>query len=88
MVERLAFPVDVRLFREEVQLVLSILSQILGYDDDKSMTEVMIGFMLKTNLPEPKTNQVYCFGFDEFLATAIHFKLAYFLKLIHFRYYS
>ena len=68
--------------------MLSILSQLLGYDDDKSLTEVMIGFLLKTNLLEPETNQVCCFGFDEFLATAVHFQLAYFLKLRHFRYQS
>ena len=86
VVESLSFPVDVCLFWEKVQLVLSILSQILGYDDDKSVTKVMIGFLLKTNLPEPETNQVWCFGFDEFLATTIHFQLAYFPKLIHFRY--
>ena len=88
MVESLAFLEDVHLFQEEVQLVLSILSQILGYDDDKSMNEVMIGLLLKTNLSEPETNQVYCFGFNEFLATAINFKLAYFPKLRHFRYHS
>ena len=58
VVESLAFPVDVHLFREEVQLVLSILNQILGYYDDTSVTEVMTGFLLKTNLPEPETNQV------------------------------
>ena len=84
VVESLSFPMDVHIFREEVQLVLSILSQILGYDDEKSVTEVMIGFLLKTNLPEPETNQVCCFGFDEFLATTIHFQLAYFPKLRHF----
>ena len=50
VVESLSFTVDVRLFQEEVQLVLSILSQILVYDDDKSVTGVMIGFVLNTNL--------------------------------------
>ena len=88
VVESLAFPMDVRLFREEAQLVLSILSQILGYDDDKSVTKVMIGFLLKTNLLELETNQVCCFGFDEFIATAIHFQLVDFSKLRHFRYQS
>ena len=81
VVERLAFPMDARLFQEEVQLVFSI----LGYDDDKLVTEVMIGFLLKTNLPEPETNQVCFFGFDEFLATAIHFQLVDFPKMIHFK---
>ena len=80
MVESISFPMDVCLFQEEVQLVLSILSQILVYDNDKLMTEVMIGFLLKTNLPKPETNQVCCFDFDEFLATTIHFQLAYFPK--------
>ena len=41
VVESLAFSMDVHLFQEEAQLVLLILSQILGYDDDKSVTEVM-----------------------------------------------
>ena len=79
---------DFRFFREEDQLVLSILSQLLGYDDDKPMTEVMTGFLLKTNLLETETNQVYFFGFDELLATTIHFQLADFPKLRHFRYQS
>ena len=73
VVESLSFPVDVHLFLEEVQLVFSILSQILGYNDDNSVNEVMIGFQLKKNLPEPETNQVFCFGFDELLTTVIHF---------------
>ena len=88
VVESLSFPMDVHLFQEEVQLVLSILSQILVYDDDKSVTEVRIGFLLKMNLLELERNQVCCFGFDEFLATTIHFQLENFLKLRHFRYQS
>ena len=87
MVESISFPMDVCLFQEEVQLVLSILNQILGYDDEKSVSEVMIGFLLKSNLLEPETSQVYCFGFDEFLDTAIHFQLADFRKLRHFKYH-
>ena len=83
VVESFSFPVDIHIFREEVQLVLSILSQILVYDDEKSMTEVMIGFLLKKNLPELETNQVCCFGFDEFLSTTIHFQLVDFPKMRH-----
>ena len=88
VVDSISFPVDVHFFQEEVQLVFSILSQILGYDDDKSMTKVIIGFMLRKHLPEPEINQVCVFGVDKFLNTTIHFQLAYFSKLRDFRYQS
>ena len=54
LVENTVLPFNVSIFREDVQSVLSMLSQILGYDDDKSVTEVMLGFLLRTNLPNPK----------------------------------
>ena len=37
------FPYDISLFIETIQVVFSLLSQILGLDNDKSVTEVMVG---------------------------------------------
>ena len=86
MVDIISFPLDVFLFQEGVQSVLSMFTQIPGYNNDKLVPEVMLGFMLKTNFPEPESNWVFCFGLDEFLATTIHFQLADFSKLRNFRY--
>lgn len=38
-----AFPYDISLFIETIQVVFSLLSQILGLDIDKLVTEVMVG---------------------------------------------
>ena len=40
-----AFPYDSSLFSEDLQAVFSILSQILGLEDDKTVTEIMVGIV-------------------------------------------
>ena len=40
-----AFPYDSSLFSEPLQAVFSILSQILGLEDDKKVTEIMVGIV-------------------------------------------
>ena len=40
-----AFPYDSSLFSEPLQAVFSILSQILGLEDDMSVTEIMVGIV-------------------------------------------
>ena len=71
-VENLVLPLNVNIFWEEVQPVLSMLSKILGYDDDKFVAEVMLGFLSRTNLSHPESNKACCLILDEFLATTIH----------------
>ena len=39
--EGLFLPYNVNIFKDEVQLVMSIVSQVLGLDDDKHVSEVI-----------------------------------------------
>ena len=51
-------PYDVKIFQSTIQVVFSLLSQILGYDYDELVDEVILGFLLKSNQlqsqPQPK----------------------------------
>ena len=40
---KFSFPYDISLFSETLQVVFSLLSQILGLEDDKLVTEIMVG---------------------------------------------
>ena len=42
--EGLFLPYNVSIFKDEVQLVMSMASQVLGLDDDKHVNEVILGF--------------------------------------------
>ena len=45
--EGLFLPYNVNIFKEEVQLVMSLVSQILGLDDNMHINEVILGFFSK-----------------------------------------
>ena len=40
-----AFPYDSSLFSESLQAVFSMLSQILGLENNKTITEIMVGII-------------------------------------------
>jgi hypothetical protein len=44
-----AFPYDSSLFSEPLQVVFSILSQILGLEDDRKVTKIMVGIVCLVN---------------------------------------
>ena len=44
--EGLFLPYNVNIFKDEIQLVMSIVSQVLGLDDDTHVNEVILGFLL------------------------------------------
>ena len=44
LLEGLFLPYNVNIFKDEVQLVMSIVSQVLGLDDDKHVNEVILVF--------------------------------------------
>jgi hypothetical protein len=68
----------------EVQWVCSLLSQILGLDNDKHVVEVMLGFLLEFFKSEssPSVRVI----FNRFIANNIHKHLVNFQSLRHFRY--
>jgi hypothetical protein len=70
----------------EVQWACSLLSQILGLDNDKFVVEVMLGFLLTFFMSE--SHQSVCISFDKFIADNMHQQLVNFNSLRHFRYYT
>jgi hypothetical protein len=70
----------------EVQWVCSLLSQILGLDNDKHVVEVMLGFLL--TFFQSESGLSVCISFDQFIADNIHKQLVNFRSLRHFRYYT
>lgn len=63
------FPYDVSLFIETIQVVFSLLSQILGLDNDKSVTEVMVGTvcLVRQSIKE------FALSFDQYLVDKISY---------------
>ena len=54
--EGLFLPYNVSIFRDEVQLVMSVVSQVLGLDNDKHVSEVILGFLLSIGSNDPESN--------------------------------
>ena len=84
--EGLFLPYNVNIFKKYVQLVMSLVSQILGLDDDIHINEVVLGFLLSISLVDPESHFIHCFNLDEYLAKAIHVQLVEFLKVGFFKY--
>ena len=61
-------PYNVKVFQDPVVSFFSLLSQILGHNDDIMVDEVMIGCLLKSS----KLISDQYLKFDEFLAEKIH----------------
>ena len=72
-------PYPVHIFKDEVQLFVSLVCQVLGLDDDCHVNEVILGFLLKISSLSSKSQSVPVFSLDEYLAEAIHIQLSEFL---------
>ena len=44
------FPLDINLFNEESQLVISMLSQFLGLDPDRFLPELLMSLLFKMSM--------------------------------------
>ena len=68
------FPYDVSLFIETIQVIFSLLSQILGLDSDRFVTEVMVGivFLVSQSIKE------FALSFDQYLVDKISYQLEHF----------
>jgi hypothetical protein len=82
--QSLSFPLIIDIMVSEVQCVFSLLSQVLGFNNDRFVVEVMLGFLIK--LFQSNSGQFVCINFDEFLVDTIHKQLVNFHCLRHFRY--
>ena len=69
-----AFPYDRSLFSEPLQAAFSILSQILGLEDDSKVTEIMVGVICLVSQSSTEVN----LNFDQYLADRIAYQLGHF----------
>jgi len=69
-------------------LVMSLVCQILGLDDDFHINKVVIGFLLRMSSIDPESHLVHYFSLDEYLAEVIHVQLVEFPKVRFFKYQS
>ena len=62
-----AFPYGIYLFIETIQAVFALISQILGLDSDKLVTEVMVGAVCLVS----QSRKEFALNFDQFLVEKI-----------------
>ena len=86
--EGLFLPYSIHIFKEEVQLVVSLVCQILGLDNDVHVNEFVLGFLLKMSLISSESHLVHYFSLDECLVEVIHIQLVEFPKVRFFKYQS
>jgi hypothetical protein len=70
----------------ELQWVCSLLSKVLGLDNDKRVVKVMLGFLLIFFKLE--SSMLVCISFDQFIVDNIHKQLVNFRSLRNFIYYT
>ena len=68
-IEGLSLPYSIDLFNYSIRPFFSLMSDILGLDDDRLVNEVMLGFLVKFSQSEERNK---CLNFDEFLVEKIH----------------
>ena len=69
-----SFPYDISLLSETLQVVFSLLSQILGLEDDKSVTEIMVGIVCLVS----QSTEEFILSFDQYLVERISYQLEHF----------
>ena len=69
-----AFPYDSSLFSEPLQVAFSILSQILGLEDDTKVTEIMVGIIFLVSQSSKEIN----LSFNQYLDEKIDYQLGHF----------
>ena len=82
----LFLPYHVHIFKNEVQLVVSLVCQILGLDDDCRVNKFILGFLLKISSLGFESQSVPVFSLHEYLAEAIHLQLSEFPKVRFFKF--
>ena len=68
-IDETPLPYHVKILQGPIQLVLSLLSQVLGFNDDKMVDEVMLSSVLKSSQSESYSKGL---NFDELLVEKIH----------------
>ena len=86
LLDGLFLPYPVHIFRDEVQLVVSLVCQVLGLDDDCHVNEFILGFLLKIGSLISDSQSIHVLSLDEYLAEAIHLQLSEFPKFRFFKF--
>ena len=68
------FPYDISLFIETIQFIFSLLCQILGLENDKFVTEVMVGIVCLVS----QSVKEFALNFDQYLVNMISYQLEHF----------
>ena len=68
------FPYEIPLFIKTIQSVFALLNQILGLDNDKLVTEVMMGVVCLVS----QSTKEFSLNFDQFLVERISYQLEHF----------
>ena len=71
---KFSFPCNISLFSQTLQVVFSLLSQIMGLQDDKLVTEIMVGTMCLVI----QSTKEFDLSFDEYLVDKISYQLEHF----------
>lgn len=69
-----SFPYDISLFIKTIQVVFSLVSQILGLENDRSVTEVMVGIVCLVN----QSVKEFALSFDQYIVDRISYQLEHF----------
>ena len=69
-----AFHYDISLFSKALQAIFSVLSQILGLEDDKTIIEIIVGIVCLVS----QSAKEVCLSFDQYLAERIAYQLEHF----------
>ena len=83
--QSLKYPCSISNFKREVQIVFSLLSQVLGLDYDQEISEVMLGFLV-VYFEADKSEDSVTIAFDQFLSESINCQMVNFKLLQKFRY--
>ena len=68
----LFLPYPIHILKNEVQLVISLVCQVLGQDDDFQVGDVILGFLLRISSLSSDSESIPVFNLDEYLAESIH----------------
>ena len=66
--------------------MVSLVCQILGFDNDCHVNEIILGFLLKISSLSSESQSISVFSLDEYLAEAIHLQLSEFPKVRFFKF--
>ena len=83
VIENLTFPYDLQGFKDCFKWFFTLLSQVLGLDNDKEVHEVMVSLVYSVSQSEVTNQDI---NFDEFLVENIHSQLMNFHAKRTFRY--